>query len=82
MRTPKLKKIDLKKRGVGVDDSNHHPDIRSNGDYLIIYDGQFYTGQFEKVWFGWTIYIGFWCQLDSPGIEAIWRICQDETETS
>ena len=73
MRTPRLVKIDLKKKDIGYD-SNRHPDIRRGGNYLVVYDGEFYTGEFIKEWLGWTIHIDFWCQLDSPGLEAVWRI--------
>jgi len=44
-----LKKIDLSKRIVC-----EHPDIKSNKNYLVKYDGNFYTGRFYRVWYGWN----------------------------
>ena len=80
MRTPKLKKIDLSKRCKVKGGSGSlcgHPDIRSNGSYFAIYYGQYVAGHFMKAWYGWTLDIGYMSvQLDSPGLEALWRICK------
>jgi hypothetical protein len=65
---PKLEKINLK-RGK----ESNHPDIKADNKtpYLIKYDGEWFAGTFEKVWFG--ISFNGWhapLQFDTPGYNS------------
>lgn len=81
MRTPKLKRIDLKKRyskdGFVNEDNpgSLHPDIRLGVSYLVNIDGSLYAGSFGKSWYGWCFY-GWYepMQLGTDSIKDIWQI--------
>lgn len=84
MKAPKLKIVDLNKccrspEGGGFHD---HPDIRTEKQYLVKYNGCFHAGTFSPEWYGWC-FNGIYsagAQLDKPGTNAsawqgLWEIC-------
>jgi hypothetical protein len=73
---PKLIAIDLTKG-----ENRNHPDIKLNKDYLVLYNGTFYAGQFGREWYGLNFQAIYdaGCQYDKPGTnsslwQAIWEI--------
>jgi len=68
-----LKKIDLSKCN-----DCEHPDIKTSKSYLVKYDGNFYAGQFYRVWYGWN-FNGIYpagAQLSYDGWQEIYEISQ------
>ncbi len=81
MRTPKLKRINLKKRYSKkgfvneANPGNQHPDIRHGVSYLVKIHGSLYTGSFGKQWYGWCF--NGWhapMQLGTTSITDVWQI--------
>ena len=84
MKTPWLKKIDLRKitkskdiefNGTIQDEYITHPDININCWYLVKLDKQYIAGQFTKEWYGLCFSDG-WIDfsLDDIDIKGIWQI--------
>lgn len=75
--TLSLKKISLSKR-----QDCEHPEIRENKIYLVKFNGQFYTGHFYRVWYGWN-FDGIYdagAQLNYSGWQEIYEIVQKKTK--
>ena len=75
-KPPVLVPVDLM-RG----EESNHPDINTRSQYLAKIDGQYFAGQFSKVWFGWNFdgWHDVGLQLDKPGTnssewQALWEI--------
>lgn len=82
MTRTRLKKIDLRRccRKKSEDNSagiSDHPDIFAETPYLAKIDGQYFAGQFEPEWYGWSFDGwggGGGLQLDKPGTNAsLWQ---------
>lgn len=78
MNLPELTEIDLAKA-----EGHEHPDLRAGSWYLAKWDGRFYVGTFDRVWFGWTFDCNYGAsgniQFDAPGWnssrwEGLWRL--------
>lgn len=76
MKTPWLRKIDLRKI-TEKDNFTTHPDIDLKCQYLIKYGRDYCAGRFSKQWFGLVFeghpaYLSI--ELDDDDIKGIWQI--------
>ena len=76
MKTPWLKKIDLRKITKKDGYKINHPDINIRYKYLVKYDNLYLAGSFRRLWSGLYFY-GYTdsaISLDNKHIKGIWQI--------
>jgi hypothetical protein len=74
--TPKLIPIDMKKAS-----GHEHLDLNAKDTYLCLIGKRYYTGKFEREWYGWNFDAVYdaGCQFDAPGSNSsdwrqIWKL--------